>query len=143
MGRTSLPAASVAVVAAALMVAPPAAADDPSDYQYVRTVSGKVRCVISADHVGCERSSIDGFPGAPKSASGPGNWNVAGLDADGKFAWGEGNIGGVDANQVTLDYGKTYHFKGWTLLSNIDGTHITKDGGGHGMFVSIGRVSNF
>jgi len=103
-----------AAIALAIGVAPAASAD-PSDFQYVRTQTGAVRCVISAPHVGCERSSIDGFPGAPKSQSGPGNWNIAGVDAGGAFEWGEGNIGGVDADEVTLVYG--------------------------GMFVSIGRVS--
>jgi hypothetical protein len=35
--------------------------------------------------VGCERSSAYGFPGAPKSQSGAGNWNIAGIDDNGTF----------------------------------------------------------
>jgi hypothetical protein len=132
-----------AVIALAVLVAPTASADEPSDYQYVRTQSGAVRCVISAPHVGCERSSIDGFPGAPKSQSGPGNWNIAGIDAGGAFAWGEGNIGGIDADEVTLLYGQIYRFKGWTVLPAFDGTRFTNDASGHGVFVSIDRVTPF
>lgn len=108
MFRVSVPSAAIAL---AVLVAPLASAD-PSDYQYVRTQTGAVRCVISAPHVGCERSSADGFPGAPKSQSGSGNWNIAGMDADGAFNWGEGNIGGVDADEVTLRYGQTYPSRG-------------------------------
>ena len=139
MLRVSAPSAAIAL---AVLIAPLASAD-PNDYQYVRTETGAVRCVISAPHVGCERTSIDGFPGAPKSQSGPGNWNIAGIDAGGAFNWGEGNIGGVDADEVTLAYGQTYHFKGWTVLPSFDGTRFTNDASGHGAFVSIGRVSPF
>ncbi len=65
------------------------------------------------------------------------------MDADGAFNWGEGNIGGVDADEVTLRYGQTYHFKGWTVAPSFDGTRFTNDASGHGAFVSIGRVSPF
>jgi hypothetical protein len=137
-----VPIMGVVAVVSTLATAPSVLAD-PNDYQYVRTVSGKVRCVMSAGHVGCERASADGFPGAPKSASGPGNWNVAGVDADGTFAYGEGNIGGVDANQETLTYGVTYHSKGWSVAPSFTGTRFTNDATGHGMFVSIDGVSPF
>lgn len=137
MVRLFAPSAAVAL---AVVLAPSASAD-PSDFQYVRTETGAVRCVISAPHVGCERSSADGFPGAPKSQSGPGNWNIASLDAGGEFTWGEGNIGGVDADEVTLTYGKTFHIKGWTVASSFDGTRFTNDASGHGMVVSINGVS--
>lgn len=141
MFRSSV-AASVVTIALAGITAPSASAD-PSDYQYVRTETGEVRCVISAPHVGCERTSAEGFPDAPKSQSGGGNGNIAGVDADGTFNYGEGNIGGVDADEVTLTYGQTYRFKGWTVDPSFDGTRFTNDASGHGMFVSIERVSPF
>jgi hypothetical protein len=62
---------------------------------------------------------------------------------NGTFAWGEGNIGGVDSGEVTLVYGQTYHIKGWTVLPAFDGTRFTNDASGHGVFVSIDRVSPF
>jgi hypothetical protein len=139
MFRAPVPSAAIAV---AVLLAPVASAD-PSDFQYVRTETAAVRCVISALHVGCERTSIDGFPDAPKSQSGPGNWNVAGMEAGGAFEWGEGNIGGVDAGEVTLTYGRSYHFKGWTVDPSFDGTRFTNDASGHGMFISIEGVSPF
>jgi hypothetical protein len=71
----------------------PAASADPNDFQYVRTQSGVVRCVIT--------------------------------------------------DEVTLVYGETYHIKGWTVLPAFDGTRFTNDASGHGVFVSIGRVSPF
>jgi hypothetical protein len=113
------------------------------EYQYVRTVSGAVRCVISADHVGCERVSIDGFPGAPPSQSGAGNFNIAGVDADGTFDYGEGNIGGVDSGEVVLDYGRIFQINGWTVLPSFDGTRFTNDASGRGMLVGIDGVNPF
>lgn len=133
----------VAIAAATAVATTPPAAAGPEDYQYVRTVSGAVRCVISADHVGCERSSIDGFPGAPRSQSGPGNFNVAGVDADGTFNYGEGNIGDVDSGEVVLTYDRIFPIKGWTVVPSFHGTRFTNDATGRGMFVSIGGVTPF
>jgi hypothetical protein len=132
-----------AVAGVSAVASAPFAMADPSDFQYVRTVSGAVRCVISVDHIGCERASIDGFPGAPRSQSGPGNFNVAGVDADGTFGYGEGNIGGVDSGEVVLDYGRAFPIKGWTVVPSFDGTHFTNDATGRGMFVSIDGVHPF
>ncbi len=131
-------------VALAVLTAPSAVADpNPSDFQYVRTAAGDVRCVISAEHIGCERSSAGGFPGAPKSQSGSGNLTVASVEKNGAFNWGDGNIGGVGSNEVTLANGRTYNFKGWTVLPSIDGTRFTNPASGHGMFVSIDRAEPF
>jgi hypothetical protein len=63
------------------------------------------------------------------------------VPAGGVFDWSEGNIGGVDAGEVTLTSGQVYHFKGWTVDPSFDRTRFTNDASGHGMFVSIGRVS--
>lgn len=142
MSSKRVPIVGAIAVASAVASAPSAWAD-PSDYQYVSTVSGAVRCVISADHVGCERTSIDGFPGAPRSASGPGNFNVAGVDADGTFNWGEGNIGGVDAGEIVLTYDHVFPIKGWTVAPSFHGTRFTNDRTGRGMFVSIDGVNSF
>ncbi len=140
MGRRS--AAIVGLTAAALATAPSAPAD-PSDYQYVRTESGKVRCVVSAGNAACERASVGGFPDAPASQYG-GHWHVAAVDADGNFNWAEANIGGgADPQDVVLTYGDTFRFKGWTILPTFDGTRLTNDVSGHGMFVSIDGVSSF
>ncbi|WP_156663108.1 hypothetical protein [Mycobacterium sp. 1274761.0] len=138
MSRKQLPVIAAMAVVSTIAAAPLVAA--APEYQHVRTVSGAVRCVISADHVGCERTSIDGFPGAPRSQSGPGNVNVAGLDADGTFNYGEGNIGGVDSDEVVLDYGQIFRINGWTVEPSFDGTRFSNDATGRGMFVSIDSV---
>jgi hypothetical protein len=137
-------AAVIGMLAAALMaVTTPSAYADPSDYQYVRTESAKVRCVISADNAACERTSADGFPDAPPNQFG-GHWNVASVDARGEFRWSEGNIGGgADGQDVVLVYGQSYRFKGWTILSTFDGTRLTNDSSGRGMFVAVDGVSPF
>jgi hypothetical protein len=133
--------AVMGMIALALAGVPPASAlAGPSDYQYVRTESGAMRCVISSDHVACERASADGFPDAPANQYG-GHWNVAGLDADGSFAFSEGNIGG--GSDVVLTYSNTYRFNGWTILPGSDGTRLTNDASGHGMFVSINGASSY
>jgi hypothetical protein len=135
------PAIGAVAVAWAVVTAPVVFA--APEYQYVSTVSGAVRCVISPDHVACERTSIDGFPGAPRSQSGPGNFNIAGVDADGTFTFGEGNIGGVDSGEMVLDYGRAVEINGWTVVPSFDGTHFTNDASGRGMFVSIDGVTPF
>lgn len=129
-----------AVSAAALVTAPVASA---ADYEYVRTVSGAVRCVISSEHVGCERVSADGFPGAPPSQSGMGHYNVAGVEADGTFNYSEGNIGTPDEGDLVLDYGRAVDINGWTVMPSFDGTHFTNDSTGRGMFVSIDGVTPY
>ena len=134
-------AAVIGMLAAALMaVTTPSAHAEPSEY--VRTESGKVRCVISAANAACERSSADGFPDAPPGQFGS-NQNIAEVDASGGFRWTEGNIGIGDDQDVVLAYGQTYQFNGWTVVSTFDGTRLTNDGTGHGMFVAVDGVSSF
>jgi hypothetical protein len=134
-------AAVIGMVTAALMAATmPSAHAEPS--QYVRTESGKVRCVISAGDAACERTSVDGFPDAPPGQFG-GHSNIAQVEANGDFSWTEGNIGAGDDQDVVLAYGQTYRFNGWTIMSTFDGTRLTNDGTGRGMFVAIDGVSSF
>jgi hypothetical protein len=118
------------------------------DGQYVRTQSGKVRCLIYADDVShgggplvvCEYNP--GFPQAPSSAMGT-HWNLAVVKGTGAFNWDAGNIGGSPealASDIVLSYGRIYSINGWTVLPSFDGTRFTNDGTGHGMFVSIDNV---
>jgi hypothetical protein len=44
---------------------------------------------------------------------------------------------------VVLTYGNTYRFKGWTILPTFDGTLLTNDVSGHGVFVAIDGVSSY
>jgi len=130
-------------IALAVLTAPSAVADpNQSDLQYMRTAAGDVRCVISAEHVGCERTSAGGFPSAPRSQSGSGNQTIASVEKNGAFHWGDGTIGG-GSPEVTLINGRTYNFKGWTVLPSVDGTRFTNPASGHGMFVAIDRVEPF
>lgn len=133
--------AVIGAATAALMAVtiPPAHAESS---QYVRTESGKVRCVISAGDAACERGSADGFPDAPPGQFG-GHQNIAQVDANGGFSWTEGNIGAGDDQDQVLAYGQTYRFNGWTVVSTFDGTRLTNDGTGHGMFVAVDGVASF
>ena len=89
----------------------------------------------------CESS---GFPQAPIDSSGL-HWDLAAIHADGAFNWNNGNIGGggTPQNDLVLTYGQTYHISGWTVVPNSDGTRVTNDGTGHGMFVSIEDIYSF
>lgn len=145
-----------AVVAALAMAGVPVAHAE----QYVRTESGKVRCDVQADKVGCQY--LPGFPQAPVDppppcppppgtylrCGGEGfHWDIANVTAGGAFSWMNGNLaaGGSASPQkdVVLNYGQTYHLQGWTISPNDDGTRFTNDGTGHGMFVSIENVAPF
>jgi hypothetical protein len=89
-----------AIVAATV----PSATAAPAS-QYVRTESGKVRCVLQPDRVGCEASGpgSTGFPQAPISlpesqclnpCPGGVHLDIANVTASGAFSWMDGNIGG-------------------------------------------------
>ena len=134
---------------AMLAVGPPAhATADPASTQYVRTQSGRVRCLIMANYqlqgvqsggpaVACEGDFLQ----APARGYG------AVVSATGAFHWVDGNIGGVapDFSQTdtTLTYGQSYKILGWTILPSSDGTRFTNNGTGHGMFVSVENVYAF
>jgi hypothetical protein len=120
---------------AATLAASPIAVADPSDFQQVETKSGAVRCVISSDHVSCERSGGP-FPGS-------GNMNIARVEADGSFDWGLANMGSPDGGPMTLEYDQPYNINGWSIAPSFNGTRFTNDGTGHGMFVSIDGVDPF
>lgn len=142
------------LVALGMAVAPEASAS-----QYVRTESGRVRCVVGPDKVACEAGGpgSTGFLQAPitmpesqcRYAPCPGGMHrdLAEVAASGAFRWMDGNIGGVGQDwaqtDTTLNYGQTYQIQGWTVLPNSDGTRFTNDGTGHGMFVSIENVAPF
>ena len=103
-------------------------------YVYIETKSGRTRCQISADNVGCESDFsdapvVDGQPatGVEVSASGSNRWVL-------------GNLGAMPT--TAIDYA-TYSAVGWTIVSDSTGTTFTNDATGHGMFVSTDRVDFF
>jgi hypothetical protein len=140
------------VVAAGIL---PFASANPG-FQYVRTESGRVRCIVAPDRTVCEASGSGstGFPQAPMSlpesqclnpCPGGIHFDLAAVTASGAFNWNDGNIGGggTPQNDLVLDYGQTSHIQGWTVAASSDGTRFTNDGTGHGMFVSIENVAPF
>jgi hypothetical protein len=113
-----------------------------ADSELVRTESGKVRCDIQADKVGCQY--LPGFPLAPICDTGGYHCDIAQVKSSGGFSWIDGNIPGAHPeNDVVLNYGQTYHLQGWTINPGEDGTRFTNDSTGHGMFVSVENVSSF
>lgn len=120
---------------------PPTAAPSPGEalpseqgWTFIETKSGKTRCQLSADEVGCEAPftnspMVDGVQA-----------NGVRLTADGELEWIVGNLG--DPPVVTLDY-KTYTAQGWTIDAGEAGTRFTNGATGHGMFVAIDKVDTF
>jgi hypothetical protein len=85
-------------------------------------------------------------PGTFLRCTPPIHWDLAVVHASGAFNWAEGNIPGtpqVMANDVVLNYGRTYHIAGCTILPSGDGTRFTNDNTSHGMSVSIENVQPF
>jgi hypothetical protein len=76
-------------------------------YVFSETKSGKTRCQISTDEVGCESQ----FSNAPDVDGTPANG--VRLTASGDLEWVVGNLGAIPAR--TLDY-RTYHALGWTIV---------------------------
>jgi hypothetical protein len=116
--------------------APPSAEALPSEngWSFLETKSGKTRCQLSQEEVGCEAAftnapTIDGVQA-----------NGIRLTTDGEHEWLVGNLG--DPPVVSLEY-RTYTAQGWTIQAGEAGTKFTNDATGHGMFVTIEKVDFF
>lgn len=103
-------------------------------YVFIETKSGKTRCQLDEQEVGCESAFTD----APEIDGTPANG--VRLSPDGHVSWVLGNLGAIPA--VTLDY-RTYSAVGWTIDANADGTRFTNDSTGHGMVVRVEGVESF
>ena len=103
-------------------------------YVYIETKSGKTRCQISADTVGCESEFADSPIVDGEHATG------VEVSAGGSNRWVLGNLGAMPT--TTSDYA-TYQAVGWTIVADSTGTSFTNAGTGHGMFISTDRVEFF
>jgi hypothetical protein len=116
--------------------APPGAEvlEPDNGYVFIETKSGKTRCQLSADDVGCESQFVNSpvIDGAPA--------NGVHLTANGQIRWVVGNLGDIPA--ITLDY-RTYRALGWTIEASSAGTRFTNDRSRHGMFVAVEGVRTF
>jgi hypothetical protein len=118
-------------------VSPPAAQvlpPDESGYVFIETKSGKTRCQLDEESVGCEAP----FTNAPMQDGV--RANGVELSADGNLKWIVGNLGDIPV--VTIDY-RSYSAVGWTIDATEDGTRFTNQHTRHGMFVSIEKVEAF
>jgi hypothetical protein len=107
---------------------------DENGYVFIETKSGKTRCQIDTESVGCEAP----FTNSPMTEGE--HANGVNVTANGAVQWVLGNLGAIPA--VTIDY-RTYTAQGWTITAIRDGTRFTNDRTGHGMFVSIDNVETF
>ena len=119
----------------------PTAAPTPAEalpsengWSFIETKSGKTRCQLSREEVGCEAP----FTNSPMIDGAQANG--VRLTAGGQMEWLIGNLG--DPPVVSLDY-RTYTAQGWTIDAGESGTRFTNDATGHGMFVAIEKVDVF
>jgi hypothetical protein len=126
---TPAPTGSPTVAAPGAEVLPP-----ENGYVFIETKSGKTRCQLNEDEVGCESD----FTNSPVMNGM--HANGVRLTADGKVSWLVGNLGDIPV--VTLDY-RTYSAVGWTIEAREDGTRFTNDGTHHGMTVAVDGVQAF
>ncbi|MFB1296129.1 hypothetical protein ACAG24_011465 [Mycobacterium sp. pW049] len=103
-------------------------------YVFIQTKTGKTRCQLDEQEVGCESA----FTNAPEVDGLPANG--VRLSAGGDLSWVLGNLGAIPA--VTLDY-RTYSAVGWTIDADENGTRFTNDGTGRGMVISVEGVESF
>jgi hypothetical protein len=108
----------------------------PNDkgYVYIETKSGKTRCQIATDNVGCESEFINSPIKDGEHANG------VNVNADGDVQWVLGNLGAMAT--VAIEY-RTYDAQGWTIAASVDGTRFTNNRTQHGMFVSTDDVETF
>jgi hypothetical protein len=107
---------------------------DQSGYVFIETKSGKTRCQINKDSVGCESPFTNSPIREGEHANG------VRITSNGAVQWVLGNLGAIPT--VTIDY-KTYAAQGWTIVATTDGTRFTNGQTGHGMFVSLDKVNTF
>lgn len=110
------------------------ALEPTNGYVFIQTKSGKTRCQISSEEVGCESE----FTNSPVIDGSPANGVRVG--SGGQIHWVVGNLGDIPA--VTLDY-RSYRALGWTIDAGSDGTRFTNDASGHGMVVAVQGVQTF
>lgn len=103
-------------------------------YVYIETKSGKTRCQISANTVGCESDFTD-----PPTVNGEPATGVE-VSSSGNSRWVVGNLGAMPT--TTIDY-TVYQAVGWTIDATFSGTRFINDETGHGMFISTGGVDFF
>jgi hypothetical protein len=127
--RTLTPTSSPTVAAPGAEVLPP-----ENGYVFIETKSGKTRCQLNEDEVGCEAQ----FTNSPVLDGG--HANGVRLTPNGEISWLVGNLGDIPV--VILDY-RTYSAVGWTIDAGEDGTRFTNDSTGHGMTVSIDGAQAF
>jgi hypothetical protein len=127
--KTLTPAPTSTAAAPGAEVLPP-----ENGYVFIETKSGKTRCQLNEEEVGCEAQ----FTNSPVLDGG--HANGVRLTANGEISWLIGNLGDIPV--VTLDY-RTYSAVGWTIDAGEDGTRFTNDSTGHGMTVSIDGVQAF
>ncbi len=125
----SFPTSSPTVAAPDAEVLPP-----ENGYVFIETKSGKTRCQLNEEEVGCEAQ----FTNSPVVDGG--RANGVQLTANGEITWLVGNLGDIPV--VTLDY-RTYSAVGWTINAGEDSTRFTNDRTGHGMTVSVDGVQAF
>jgi len=133
---TAAPPTTVTSAPPSTTVAAPGAQVLPPEngYVFIETKSGKTRCQLNTEEVGCEAQFtnppvLDGVPA-----------NGVRVTANGEVSWLVGNLGDIPV--VTLDY-RTYSAVGWTIDAREDGTRFTNDRTGHGMNVAIDGVQAF
>ncbi len=133
----SSPTTTTTVPPSTTPVTPPAGAtplQPQNGYVFIETKSGKTRCQLSKQEVGCE-SEFTNSPMIDGEHS-----NGVRLTPSGQINWVLGNLGDIPV--VTLDYRK-YSAVGWTIDASEGGTRITNDGSGHGMTIAVEGVKTF
>ncbi|WP_144205914.1 hypothetical protein [Mycobacterium tilburgii] len=127
--QTPAPPASPTTPASAIPLPP-----DQNGYVFIETKSGTTRCQINKDSVGCEAP----FTNSPMQDGE--HANGVHITSGGTVQWILGNLGAIPT--VTIDY-KIYDAQGWTIDASEAGTKFTNRRTGHGMFVSVEKVTTF
>jgi len=118
-----------------------AATAHAEDCLNVRTVSGKVVCLVKTGGIYCAADKA-GFQNAPADARG--KTFLASVTSDGNFQWiRAGGLGSCGNVPYVLEYGVTQNINNWVVQSSQNGTRFTNANSGRGMFVSVENVTWF
>lgn len=115
---------------------------DPVDKQFVTTESRAVKCVLTTDSAVCSGN----FAKQPIGCGGtqfchqddseyPHHTVRVEAESEG-LQWDDSSLQANGYTERVLTYGQAFHLEGWTVEPSSDGTRLTNDKTGRGMFVS-------
>lgn len=124
----------------------PAAGAEPPKQEFVTNEARTVRCIIEAEHVGCQTAGPVGFTNTPyEDRVHINNVSIMSYDVGLNFSASNMQSTGYASpkNDRVLIPGQVLQINGWIVEPDANGTRISDGPDGHGMYVTVDRVTAY